>query len=192
MRVSEAKDTIWAGRQQIADAFVCTEDNARKHILNIYSSGEPDEAATSEKISEVRSEGQRSVKRELDLYNLDVILSVGCRVNSVQATRFRQWATKVLKDIVVNGFSLDEARLMRDSVAAESPYARLRSLRLSERNMYQKVRDVFAATATDYDGNSPAARSFFAMAQDKFHFAITGMTAAELILAKADASSENS
>jgi hypothetical protein len=187
----DGEETIWGTRHEIAELFGCTEDNVRKHIRKVYEDKELDENRTSEKTSEVQLEGERSVARQIERYNLDVMLSVGYRVSTGKATEFRQWATKTLREVMTKGFVLDEERLASDLGLQEELAAKLRHIRLDERNLYAKVRDVFAASATDYDGNSQPARTFFAMAQDKFIYAITEKTAAQIILDRADGSKVN-
>ena len=189
--VNGDKDTIWGTRQEIAAAFGCTEDNVRKHIRKIYEDKELDEDSTSEKNSEVQTEGGRSVKRGVDSYNLDVILAVGFRVSTKQATTFRRWANQTLKEFITVGYVLNHARLAGDAAAQQQLAEALRAIRIEERSMYAKVRDVFKESSSDYNPKSQAAQSFFAMAQDKFHYAITGKTASELVLERADASKQN-
>lgn len=185
------KDTLWGTRQQIAEAFGCTDKNVLIHIQNIYEEQELDPAATSKKSLLVQIEGGRSVKRSMDLFNLDVILAVGYRISTAKATKFRQWATKTLRQFITTGFVLDESRLANDATAQRELFKAIRALRHNEKAMYQKVRDVFKISSSDYDAHSQPAKKFFAMAQDKFHFAVTGKTAAELILERADSSKEN-
>ncbi len=186
-----AQDTLWGTRPQIAEAFGCTDENVRQHISNIFSEKDLDESATSKKILEVRTEGSRKVQRQVDVYNLDVILAVGYRVSTQKATKFRQWATKTLKQFITAGFALDESRLADDPTAQRELFKAIRALRHEEKAMYQKVRDVFKISSSDYNAQSRQASSFFAMAQDKFHFAVTGKTASELILERADSNQEN-
>jgi hypothetical protein len=180
------RDTLWGTRQQIAAAFGCTEHNVRHHIRKIYEENELDESATCKQDLQVQAEGGRSVKRTVDLYNLDVMLSVGYRVSSTKATQFRQWANRTLRQFLTRGYVLDDDRLSSDPSAQLELYNKLKSLRHEERAMYQKVRDVFKVSASDYDPHSQEAKSFFAKAQDKFHYAITQKTAAEIILERAD------
>jgi hypothetical protein len=180
------RDTLWGTRQQIASAFDCTEENVRQHIRNIYNDKELDESSTSKKSLEVRTEGGRSIKRQLEQYNLDVMLSVGYRVSSQKATRFRQWANKTLRQFITRGYVLNEEMLADNPNAQRELYTKLRALRHEEKAMYQKVRDVFKVSASDYDPHSQEAHSFFAKAQDKFHYAITQKTAAEILLERAD------
>jgi hypothetical protein len=189
--VSEDGETIWGTRQQIASAFDCTEQNVRHHIDNIYGEQELDENRTCKRHLQVQMEGGRAVKRQVDLYNLDVIISVGYRLSARKATEFRQWATRTLKSLITQGYVIDAERLANDPAVQRNLADALRAIRHEERAMYAKVRDVFKESSSDYDGNSQAAKSFFAMAQDKFHYAITGKTASELVLDRADASKLN-
>lgn len=191
LRMAEAGDTLWGTRQQVAALFGCSERNVNLHIQNIYADGELDPAATQQKSFLVQNEGGRQVKRPVDLVNLDVMLSVGYRVNSQAATRFRQKATAVLKSFLVNGYAINEKRLAQNPDAQQELAERLRQLRHDEKAMYAKVREVFATSATDYDGHSQQAKTFFAMAQDKFLYAVTEKTAAQIILDRADASKLN-
>jgi hypothetical protein len=182
------RDTLWGTRQQIAAAFGCTEHNVRHHIRKVYEENELAEWATCKQDLQVKSEGGRSVKRTVDLYNLDVMLSVGYRVSSAKATQFRQWANRTLRHFLTKGYVLDDERLSSDTTAQLELYNKLRALRHEEKAMYQKVKDVFKVSASDYDPHSQEASSFFAKAQDKFHYAITQKTAAEILLERADSS----
>jgi hypothetical protein len=184
------RDTLWGTRQQIAAAFGCTEHNVRHHIRKIYEENELEETSTCKQDLQVQSEGGRSVKRTVDFYNLDVMLSVGYRVSSQKATQFRQWANKTLRQFITRGYALNEEMLANDPSAQRELYTKLRALRHEEKAMYQKVKDVFKVSASDYDPHSQEAKSFFAKAQDKFHYAITQKTAAEIILTRADANKQ--
>ncbi len=157
-----------------------------KHIANIYTDVELEPRATFSKMEIVRQEGFRTVKRLIDHYNLDMILSVGYRVSSTKATAFRRWATKTLKDYIVQGFALDEQRLRDDPHALRDLAARVRALRSDEKNIYKSVRDVFAFGSADYDKDSPAVSTFYGKLQDRFLHAVTGKTASELKLERAD------
>lgn len=191
LRVDADHDTVWASQKQIAGLFDVDKTNITHHIQNIYAEGELDAASTSEETSLVQMEGGREVSRRVTLYNLDMILAIGYRVSGRRATAFRRWATGVLRSYVERGFTVNEERLAEDPEARRQLAATIRALRLSEAEMYQKVRDVFKASASDYDSNSQSARSFFAMAQDKFHYAVTQKTAAQLVLERASASKPN-
>jgi hypothetical protein len=179
-------ETVWATEQQMATLFGVGVPAISKHITNIYAVGELTPQATFSKMEIVREEGKRCVRRPIDHYNLDMILSVGYRVSSPKATAFRRWATQTLRDYIVQGFALNEARLRDDPHALRELAARVRALRADEQNVYKNVRDVFAFGSTDYDKDSNLIRTFYAKLQDKFLYAATGKTAAELTLARAD------
>lgn len=184
-------DTIWLTQKGMAKLFDCTTDNISFHLKNIYAEGELDETATAEESSVVQMEGSRQVRRPAKLYNLDAIISVGYRVNSRRATRFRIWATGVLKEYMTKGFVLDDERLKQGKDAFGKDYfrellERVRSIRASERRIWQQVTDIFAECSIDYDRDSPLTHDFYAMVQNKFHYAITGQTAAEVVYTKAD------
>lgn len=189
--VDAEHETMWASQQKIASYFGCTERNINDHIRNIYKEGELEEESTQKKNFSVQVEGTRSVKRLITFYNLDVILSIGYKVNSVKATKFRQWATKTLKAFLNDGFALNKRRLEEDPEAFRQLANTIRTIRLSEQSLYQKVKDVFKTSASDYKSSSQTAQTFFAMAQDKFHYAITHKTAAQIILERADAKKNN-
>ena len=189
-------DTVWLTQRGMAKLFDCTTDNISLHLKNIYAEGELDEAATAEESSVVQTEGSRRVSRPAKLYNLDAIISVGYRVNSRRATRFRIWATGVLKEYMTKGFVLDDERLKQGRDAFGKDYfrellERVRSIRASERRIWQQVTDIFAECSIDYDRTSPVTKEFYAMVQNKFHYAITGQTAAEIIYSKADHTKEH-
>ena len=185
------RQTFWATYAQAAQIFGCSEDNIALHLKKMYLSGELDEAATSEKSSEVANEGGRQVTRQVKRINLDAIIEVGYKVNSPNAIKFRQWSTSALRELILEGVVVDEKRLAANPDAQRRLALFLRKLRTDEREMYQKVRDVFKASASDYDGGSKAARSFYAMAQDKFHFAATLRTATQVVLDRADGAELN-
>ena len=189
-------ETIWLTQSSMADLFSCTTDNISLHLKNIYADEELEASATTEKISVVRREGTRNVRRTLDFYNLDAIIAVGYRVNSKKATRFRQWATSVLKEYMVKGFAMDDERLKQGTTAFGKDYfrellERVRSIRASERRIWQQVTDIYAECSVDYDRTSPTTRDFYAMVQNKFHYAIAGQTGAEIIYSHADHTKEN-
>lgn len=174
-------ETIWATQKAIADLFGVSSSNVSRHIGNIFQEGELSPELTIEKISTVQTEGNRQVRREIEFCSLDLIISVGYRVNSRRATDFRIWATKVLKEYMVKGFALDDERLKRNSAVFDKDYfdellERVRSIRASERRIWQKITDIFAECSTDYDKDSVTTREFYSMVQNKFHYAITGMT----------------
>jgi len=189
-------ETIWLTQKAMAELFGVQTPAISKHLQNIYDDGELRREATVSKMEIVRAEGQRSVKRNVDFYNLDAIISVGYRVNSKRATSFRIWATGVLKEYMTKGFALDDDRLKQGKTAFGKDYfrellERVRSIRSSERRIWQQITDIFAECSMDYDKSSNEARDFYAMVQNKFHFAITGQTAAEIIYSKADKNKEN-
>lgn len=176
-------ETVWGTRQQIADAFGISTNRVSELLTKVYEEGELDETATSRKF---RSVGPNGKEYNYLQHNLEAILSVGYRVSGKRGTAFRQWATKTLRDYIVQGFALDEQRLRDDPNALRELAARVRALRADEKNIYRAVRDVFAFSTTDYDGSSQEARSFYARLQDKFLHAVTGKTAAEIKLERAD------
>ena len=189
-------DSIWITQKAMAEMFGCTSDNISSHLKNIYSEGELIKEATTEKISVVQKEGSRNVKRNIDFYNLDAIISVGYRVNSRQATKFRIWATGVLKEYMIKGFVLDDERLKQGETVFGKDYfkellERVRSIRASERRIWQQITDIFAECSIDYDKNSDVTKRFYSTVQNKFHYAITGQTAAEIVYSSADREKEN-
>lgn len=184
-------ETVWLNQQAMAELFDCSADNISLHLRNIYADQELDESATTEEFSVVQQEGARQVQRRKKFYNLDAIISVGYRVNSRRATHFRIWATGVLKEYMIKGFAMDDERLKQGKTAFGKDYfrellERVRSIRASERRIWQQITDIFAECSIDYDRNSPVTHDFYAMVQNKFHYAITGKTAAEIIHAGAD------
>ena len=196
IQVAVKDETIWLTQKGMAELFGCSSDNISLHLKNIYESGELLFSATAEEISVVRQEGSRSVSRKVMFYNLDAIISVGYRVNSRRATQFRIWATGVLKEYMRKGFALDDERLKQGRAVFGKDYfrellERVRSIRASERRIWQQITDIFAECAIDYDRGSVEASDFYAMVQNKFHYAITGQTAAEIIISRADHTKEN-
>ncbi|MBF1712126.1 MAG: virulence RhuM family protein [Streptococcus intermedius] len=188
-------ENLWLTQKGIAELFSTSPQNITIHLKNIYESGELSQSATCKEFLQVQEEGQRVVKRKSKYYNLDAIISVGYRVNSTKATQFRIWATNTLKEFIIKGFVLDDDRLKQGQTVFGQDYfrellERIRSIRASERRIYQQVTDIFAECAIDYDRNSEITKNFYAMVQNKFHFAITGNTAAEIIYHKADADKE--
>ena len=184
-------ETIWLTQKAMAELFDVEVPAISKHLTNIFSEGELQPEATVSKMEIVQQEGSRNVKRKVDFYNLDAIISVGYRVNSGRATQFRIWATKVLKEYMTKGFALDDERLKQGKTAFGKDYfrellERVRSIRASERRIWQQITDIFAECSIDYDKDSEVTHDFYAMVQNKFHYAITGQTAAEIIAAKAD------
>jgi hypothetical protein len=184
-------ETLWLTQKMMAELFGVKENTITYHLKEIFESSELIEQATTRKIRVVRDEGKRKVSREIDFYNLDVVISVGYRVNSGRATQFRIWATQVLKEYIIKGFAMNDARLKQGGKAFGKDYfrellERVRSIRTSERRIYQQITDIFAECSIDYDPNSETTRNFYAMVQNKFHFAITKQTAAEIIFDNAD------
>lgn len=184
-------ESIWVTQKTMAELFGCSSDNISLHLKNIYSDGELDKSATTEEISVVQKEGSRQVNRKVLFYNLDAIISVGYRVNSKKATKFRIWATGVLKEYMTKGFAMDDERLKQGESVFGKDYfrellERVRSIRASERRIWQQITDIFAECSIDYDKNSDITKKFYAAVQNKFHYAITGQTAAEIIYTRAD------
>lgn len=189
-------ETVWLTLNRMADLFGTTKQNISYHIKNIFEEGELDKKATVKEILTVQQEGDREVSRNIEFYNLDVIISVGYRVNSHQATQFRKWATKTLKEYLTKGFALDDERLKQGKKLFSKDYfdellERVREIRASERRFYQKITDIFADCSIDYDPQAPITRKFYATVQNKLHWAITGQTAAEIIKSRADADKPN-
>ena len=189
-------ETIWLTQKAMAELFDCSADNISLHLKNIYAEKELNETATTEEFSVVQTEGARQVTRRTKFYNLDAIISVGYRVNSRRATQFRIWATSVLKEYMTKGFVLDDERLKQGRTAFGKDYfrellERVRSIRASERRVWQQITDIFAECSIDYDKDSPITHDFYAMVQNKFHYAITGQTAAEIVYSSADRQKEH-
>ncbi len=190
------RDTIWLTQRAMAQLFGCSTDNIGQHLKNIYREGELSAESTTEDFSVVQQEGTRQVQRKITFYNLDAIISIGYRVNSQKATRFRQWATKILNEYIRKGFVMDDERLKQGETIFGKDYfrellERVRSIRASERRIWQQITDIYAECSTDYDRNSPTTKEFYAMIQNRFHYAITGHTAAEIIYTKADHTKEH-
>ena len=188
-------ETIWLTQKSMAELFGVEVPAISKHLTNIYDEGELKYNSTISKMEIVQTEGNRQVKRNIDFYNLDAIISVGYRVSSYKATQFRIWATKVLKEYMTKGFVLDDEFLKQGKAVFGKDYfrellERVRSIRASERRIWQQITDVFAECSIDYDKNAPTTKEFYAMVQNKFHYAITGQTAAEIIHSKADSKKE--
>ena len=183
-------ETIWLTQKSMAEVFDCSSDNVSLHLKNIFEDNELDKNSTTEKISVVRKEGNRNVNRELEFYNLDAIIAVGYRINSKKATKFRIWATKILKDYMIKGFVIDTEKMKNGPKFGKDYYDELlqtiKEIRLSERRQYQKITDLFEATSIDYNKESDEAYTFFKIVQNKLHYAITGKTAAELIYERVD------
>ena len=182
------ENTVWLTQQQMADLYQTSRSNITEHLLHIYEEGELDEKATCRKFRQVRQEGNRQVERELTFYNLDAIISVGYRVKSIIATRFRQWATQRLTEYIIKGFTIDDERLKQMGGGGywKELLDRIRDIRSSEKVLYRQVLDIYA-TAVDYDPRSDASIEFFKIVQNKLHYAAHGQTAAEVIYHRADA-----
>ena len=187
-------ETIWLSQKLMSALFNVDIRTINEHLKNIYEQGEVSLDATIRKFRIVQTEGKREVSRNVDFYNLDAIISVGYRVNSVRATQFRQWATKVLREFAIKGYVLDKKRMENGTFLGEDYFERLleeiREIRLSERHFYQKITDIYA-TSVDYNKDAPTTKIFFAKVQNKLHFAIHGNTAAELIMQRADRTTAN-
>lgn len=181
--IDMTSETVWATQADIADLFDVDRSSITTHIKNIFEDKELEEKLVCANFAHTGSDGKTY---EVKHYNLDVILSVGYRVNGPKATRFRQWATQTLRSYVVDGYAINESRLRADPAAANRLAAKLREIRSDEKSIYASVREYFKVASSDYDSNSPNCRKFYATLQDKFHFAVTGKTASELILHRAD------
>ena len=187
-------DTIWLTQKSMAELFGVQTPAISKHLKNIFEEGELQEEVVISKMETTTQHGaiaDKTQTTETNFYNLDAIISVGYRVNSIQATHFRIWATKILKEYIQKGFVLDDERLKQGKTAFGKDYfrellERIRSIRASERRIYQQITDIFAECSIDYDKDSPVTQEFYATVQNKFHYAITGHTAAEIIYSKAD------
>lgn len=184
-------ETLWCTQRAMAELFGVGVPAISKHLNNIYEDKELQKEATVSKMEIVQVEGTREVKRTSEFYNLDAIIAVGYRVSSFKATRFRQWATKVLHEYIQKGFVMDDERLKQAKTAFGKDYfrellERVRSIRASERRIWQQITDIYAECAFDYDSKSPTTREFFQMVQNRFHYAITGQTAPEIVFTRAD------
>lgn len=184
-------ETLWCTQRAMAELFGVGVPAISKQLNNIYEDKELQKEATVSKMEIVQVEGTREVKRTSEFYNLDAIIAVGYRVSSFKATRFRQWATKVLHEYIQKGFAMDDERLKQAKTAFSKDYfrellERVRSIRASERRIWQQITDIYAECAFDYDSKSPTTREFFQMVQNRFHYAITGQTAPEIIYSRAD------
>jgi hypothetical protein len=193
IEVNVKDETVWLSQKQMAELFDKDVKTVSEHIGNVYKDAELSQDRTIRKFRIAQNEGGRKVAREIEFYNLDVIISVGYRVSSLRGTQFRIWATQKLREYIIKGFVMDDDRLANGGVAKgyfEEWEERIRKIRTSEANFYQKVRDVFA-TSTDYNPKADYAQRFFATVQNKFHFAITGLTAAEIVASRIDSAKEN-
>ena len=188
-------EDVWLNTEALAALFNIDRSGIVRHINNIYKDDELSEKATCAKIAQVQIEGTREVKRVYSYYNLDVIISVGFRVNSKKAIRFRTWANKIIKDYMVQGFALNDERFLKakrsDQEYFERLLERIKLIRTSERMFYQKITDIFAECSIDYDKNSEIAITFYKTIQNKFHYAITGNTAAEIVYNRVDSNKDN-
>lgn len=194
IQVRYENENLWMTQKSIAELFDCSSDNISLHLKNIFVENELDRNSTTEKFSVVQKEGSRNVNRVLEFYNLDAIISVGYRVNSIRATQFRRWATNILKTFTIQGYVLDKERMKNGSFIDKDYFEKLleeiREIRLSERRFYQKITDIYA-TSIDYDRKSPITIDFFKKVQNKMHYAISKKTAAEIIYDRANAENEN-
>ena len=186
-------DTIWLNQKAMAELFDCSTDNISLHLKNIFAEGELVKESVTEKISATASDGKTYATQ---FYNLDAIISVGYRVNSRRATAFRIWATGILKEYMIKGFAMDDERLKQGRTAFGKDYfrellERVRSIRASERRIWQQVTDIYAECSIDYDPKAPTTKEFYAMVQNKFHYAIVGKTAAEIVYDGADHTRDN-
>lgn len=190
------EETIWCTQKAMAQLFDVNLPAISKHLKNIFEEGELEVNSTISKMEIVQTEGERNIKRSIVFYNLDAIIAVGYRVSSPKATKFRQWATKILNEYIRKGFVMDDERLKQGETIFGKDYfrellERVRSIRASERRIWQQITDIYAECSTDYDRNAPTTKEFYAMIQNRFHYAITGHTAAEIIYTKADHTKEH-
>jgi hypothetical protein len=188
-------ETFWLSQKKMAELFNVDVRTINEHLQNIFISNELEKEATIRKFRIVQPEGTRQVKREVEFYNLDAIIAVGYRVNSMEATRFRIWATKTLREFIIKGFVLDDERLKQGKQFGrdyfEELLERIREIRASERRFYQKITDIYAQCSIDYDPKAEITLQFYKTVQNKLHWAITGQTAAEIIYSRADMSKPN-
>lgn len=189
-------ENIWLTQSQIATLFDTTKQNISLHLQGIYGTNELNKDSTVKKILTVQKEGNRDVSRDLEYYNLDVIISIGYRVHSIQATHFRIWATERLKEYIIKGYTMDDERLKNPYNVFGQDYfeeqlARIRDIRSSERRFYQKITDIYTQCSADYNKNSAETQKFFATVQNKLHWAISKQTAAEIIYLRVDSKKQN-
>ena len=189
-------ETIWLTQKAMAELFGVGIPAISKHLKNIFDEGELDRFSTVSILEIVQKEGNRNIKRDTEFFNLDAIISVGYRVNSQKATKFRIWATGVLKEYMIKGFTLDDERLKQGKTLFGQDYfrellERVRSIRASERRIWQQITDIFAECSLDYNKDDQITKDFYAMVQNKFHYAISGKTAAEIVYESADSKKEN-
>ena len=194
IQVRYENETLWMTQKAMAELFDVEQPAIAKHLINIYNEKELDKDSTYSKLELVQQEGNRQVKRKIEFYNLDAIISVGYRINSLRATQFRRWATNILKTFTIQGYVLDKERMKNGAFIDKDYFEKLleeiREIRLSERRFYQKITDIYA-TSIDYDAKSPISISFFKKVQNKMHYAVSHQTAAEIIYDRADAEKEN-
>ncbi len=194
IQVKYENETLWMTQKAMAELFDVEQPAIAKHLINIYSDGELEKTSTYSKMELVQLEGKRQVRRSVEFYNLDAIISVGYRVNSIRATQFRRWATSVLRTFTIQGYVLDKERMKNGSFINQDYFEQLleeiREIRSSERRFYQKVTDIYA-TSIDYDPKSPISIAFFKKVQNKMHYAVSKQTAAEIIYDRVDANKEN-
>ena len=187
-------EKIWATQKAMSILFDCSTDNISLHLKNIFNSNELDVNSTTEKISVVQTEGDRDVNRTMTFYNLDAVISVGYRVNSLRATQFRQWTTNIIRQFAIRGYVIDKKRMENGSFIGQDYFehllAEIREIRLSERRFYQKLTDIYS-TAIDYSSDAATTKLFFKKIQNKIHYAVHGHTAAELIVERASAEKEH-
>ncbi len=188
-------ETFWLTQKSMAELFGVGVSAISKHLTNIYADKELEESSTVAKMAIVQQEGPRSIKRNMDFYNLDAIIAVGYRVNSRKATLFRRWATDTLKEYIIKGFVLNDEMLKNGQPFGQDYFKelleRVRSIRASERRIWQQITDIFAECSIDYDKDAEITKWFYAMVQNKFHYAITGQTAAEIVHSRADRTKEH-
>lgn len=188
-------DTFWLSQKRMAGVFNVDVRTINEHLKNIFSTNELQEDPTIRKFRIVQKEGNRDVTRDVEFYNLDAIIAIGYRVNSIEATRFRIWATKSLREYIIKGFILDDERLKQGKKFGQDYFdellERIREIRASERRFYQKITDIYKECSIDYDSTSEITDTFYKTVQNKLHWAITGLTAAEIVKARADSSKPN-
>ncbi|MEO9887811.1 MAG: virulence RhuM family protein [Balneola sp.] len=194
--VALEEETVWLSQKAMANLFGVSTPTISEHLANIYDTLELIKTTTVRNFRTVQQEGDREVTRNIEYYNLDAIISVGYRVNSVEATQFRKWATKTLREFLIKGFAIDDERLKQGKTLFGKDYfdellERVREIRASERRFYQKITDIYAEASIDYDPSAEITRTFYKTVQNKLHWAITGNTAAELIKERADSKKPN-
>lgn len=195
IEVISIDEDVWVNIKSISELFNVDRTDINRHINNIYKEEELEENSTCAKIAQVQKEGNRNVTRNISYYNLDMIISIGFRVNSKKAIKFRTWANKIIKEYMIKGFALDDDRFLKGGKVNQKYFdellERIKVIRTSERMAYQKITDIFMTSSIDYDKNSEEAYSFFKIVQNKLHYAITGHTAAELIYERVDSEKIN-